>query len=359
MKIGIFGSATLNAPYTPGKINASLKLCYELAEWLQSNGHDVRFLGITDREPEFHVETFGTLPGVSADATNEEKLQIDSIIFERALAYVEREKLDVVLGWDPRVVLPAIAQYPGKRSVPLVMSLHDRTSVQQARQLCEAHGREEVYFVTNSKDMQAYCRSLGDELEPLFVATNGVNVHEITFVKQPKEYIAWVGRIVPSKGLHHALDAVSTVGMQLKVAGPSSPNHEAYFAREIEPRLKALPNVEYLGRVTQEDAITLMANAQALLFPSDGLEPFGMVVVEAMAAGTPVIGPRMGAFLETIVHGESGYLYNDVSEIPQLLSHVAKISRTFCRAYVEEHFSTATMARKYELCFREIATGKV
>jgi glycosyltransferase involved in cell wall biosynthesis len=172
------------------------------------------------------------------------------------------------------------------------------------------------------------------------------------------DYLAFIGRISPEKRPDRAIEIARKAGMRLKIAAKVDRADTAYFEREIEPLL-ADPRIEFVGEIGDADKPAFLGGARALLFPIDWPEPFGLVMIEAMAAGTPVIAWRRGSTAEVIEHGKSGFLVKDVEEALAAVEAVGSISRSGVRAAFEARFTADRMARDYVALYeRLIAADK-
>ena len=171
----------------------------------------------------------------------------------------------------------------------------------------------------------------------------------------PKDdYLLWVGRFTPEKGPHRAIRVAQATGRRLILAGPVQPGQEAYFSERVEPHLDG-SQIRYIGEVGGPRKLELFAAARAFLMPITWEEPFGMVMVEAMAAGTPVIAFARGAAPEVVEAGRSGLLVGDEDAMISALEDAAQLSPAECRASVAERFSPAVVAAAYERVYRTIA----
>jgi len=167
--------------------------------------------------------------------------------------------------------------------------------------------------------------------------------------------LAFVGRFSPEKAPHLAIDVAVAAGVPITIAGRIEPRERAYFVREVAPRLEH-PLVRYLGEVDDRQKQALLGASRALLFPIDWPEPFGLVMIEAMACGTPVIARARGAVREIVVDGETGIIAETFDELVAAVKDVQRLERAACRRRVERHFSVAAMADRYEeLYWRRLA----
>ncbi|HLJ94315.1 MAG TPA: glycosyltransferase family 4 protein, partial [Gemmataceae bacterium] len=172
------------------------------------------------------------------------------------------------------------------------------------------------------------------------------NLH--TFREKPGQYLAFLGRISPEKGVDQAIAIARRCGMQLKIAAKIADADRDYYHTTIEPLVrdsKAL--VEFVGEVGGRDKDEFLGNAYALLFPINWPEPFGLVMIEAMACGTPVIAYRRGSVPEIMEDGVTGWIVEQVDEAAKAVERVATLSRRRCRQVFEKRFMAARMVRDY------------
>jgi glycosyltransferase involved in cell wall biosynthesis len=166
-------------------------------------------------------------------------------------------------------------------------------------------------------------------------------------------YLLFLGRLSPDKGAHRAIAVAMETGLPLKIAGKKQdPKELTYFHEFVEPHL--VDGIEYLGEVSHGEKVELLQNARATLFPIEWEEPFGLVMIESMACGTPVIATRWGAVPEVIEHGRSGIIVNDYRIIPVALEEADKLDPYDIRRYVEQEFSADRMVSDYLAAYRTI-----
>jgi glycosyltransferase involved in cell wall biosynthesis len=177
-------------------------------------------------------------------------------------------------------------------------------------------------------------------------------------VERPDDFFVWLGRLFPVKGVHLAIEAAKRAGVPLVLAGTIDQHTSEsvdYFERMIRPQLDD-QQIRYIGPVGTEQKIDLLSRARGLLNPIRWNEPFGMVMIEAMAVGCPVISFVRGAAPELVCHGESGFLVHDVDEMVSYISKVGTLDRHIVRKYVEKHFSVEKMVEKYIRAYRKVIT---
>lgn len=188
---------------------------------------------------------------------------------------------------------------------------------------------------------------------------NGIDVDSHKFYPLPDEppYLAFLGRMSPEKGPHHAIAIAKAVGLPLKMAGKVDVVDEEYFATQIKPHIDG-EQIQYSGEANHYQKNQLMGKALATLFPITWREPFGLVMVESMAAGTPVIAMNLGSTSEVIADGKTGFLCNDVAECIDAVKKIEKIDRHACREHIINNFSIKQMTDGYEAVYQQILTGQ-
>jgi hypothetical protein len=170
-------------------------------------------------------------------------------------------------------------------------------------------------------------------------------------------YLAFLGRICPDKGPLQAIEIARRAGMTLKMAAKVDPADAKYFAEEVKPVLDASPHVEFIGEIDDSRKQEFLGNAKALLFPISWPEPFGLVMIEAMACGTPVIAFNCGSVPEIMEDGLTGFVVNDVAEAAAAVEKLDALFRPSIRSRFEERFSASAMAREYLRIYRQLAAS--
>ncbi len=159
-------------------------------------------------------------------------------------------------------------------------------------------------------------------------------------------YVVFVGRVSSEKRLDRAIEIAQRANMQIKIAAKIDKADQQYFEKKIRKLLRQ-PHVEFLGEVGEAQKKELLGNATALLFPIDWPEPFGMVMIEAMSCGTPVIAWNCGSVPEIITHGKTGFIVESMPQAVKALQDIHRISRDECRTVFEHRFSATAMAKNY------------
>ncbi|HEV2086978.1 MAG TPA: glycosyltransferase family 4 protein [Cryptosporangiaceae bacterium] len=222
-----------------------------------------------------------------------------------------------------------------------------------------------------TEDFGAYYRALGRTVRLVgisgsqrraapdlpWVATvhNGIRVDTFPFRAAKEDLAVFLGRFHPHKAPHLAIDAARAAGLRIVLAGKcQEPVEHQYFAREITPRLG--PDATVFGVAGAREKRQLLARARCLLFPIRWDEPFGLVMVEAMACGTPVVALRRGSVPEVVVHGRTGVVVDHPAELAAAIDQARDLDPAACRNHVEERFSTEAMTAGYEATYDRLLT---
>jgi glycosyltransferase involved in cell wall biosynthesis len=175
---------------------------------------------------------------------------------------------------------------------------------------------------------------------------HGLPPRLLPFRAVPRDYVVFVGRISPEKRVDRAIEIARRAGLELRIAAKIDANDKVYFEREIAG-LMHQPHVRYLGEIGEQEKAVLLGGARALLFPIDWPEPFGMVVIEALSCGTPVLAWPGGSVPELIEPGVTGWIVDSIEAAVDALRGVERIDRAACRAVFERRFTAERMARDY------------
>lgn len=186
---------------------------------------------------------------------------------------------------------------------------------------------------------------------------HGLPVDLYRFRPEPGSYLAFVGRISPEKRVDRAIEIAKRVQIPLKIAAKVDPVDRHYFKSTIKPLL-CEPLVEFIGEIGEGEKDEFLGNAYALLLPIDWPEPFGLVMVEAIACGTPVIAYRDGAVPEVIEEGHTGFIVEELEEAVEAVRRIPELSRKRCREAFEKRFTATRMAQDYVKVFERLIGGK-
>jgi glycosyltransferase involved in cell wall biosynthesis len=196
-------------------------------------------------------------------------------------------------------------------------------------------------------------RLLAPDLPWVGVVHNGIPVDTYPFRERKEGFALFLGRFNDEKAPHVAIDAARAAGRRIVLAGKcSEPAEQEYFDREVAPRLG--PDAEFVGEADATRKRDLLSRASCLLFPVAWEEPFGLVMVEAMACGTPVVALRRGSVPEVVVDGVTGFVCDDRNALAEKVAAVEELSPSDCRLHAERDFSVDAMARGYERIYLSV-----
>jgi glycosyltransferase involved in cell wall biosynthesis len=197
-------------------------------------------------------------------------------------------------------------------------------------------------------------RRLAPDLSWTGLVHNAIKVEEFGFRAEKDDHVLFVGRFNPEKAPHLAIDAARQAGRRIVLAGKVQEEIErTYFDAQIRPRLG--PDAEFVGETDKEGKQELYAAAHCLMFPIQWDEPFGMVMIEAMACGTPVVALRRGSVPEVVADGVTGIIKDDPAELPAAIDAAGGLDPQSCRDHVARHFDVSIMAEAYERVYRLLA----
>lgn len=340
------------------------RIVYNVVEGLVDRGHDVTVFGTGDSVTRASIvpvipKALFHLPQVENDFYRH--LIFLSHMME--LLRVEGKQFDIIHNHLYPEVLPLL--FAQEIGVPMITTVH----TQMTAELGEFFSHYSHTYFAPISDRQ---KSLYPGLNYTQTVYNGIDIDAFRFSDTPGSYLLFVGRIreffidesgnnIDPKGITDAIRVAKTSGMSLKIIG----NVESYqfYQREIEPHLG--DQVQFVGdphsaegNLTLRERVALYQGARALLVPVHWEEPFGIVMIEAMACGTPVIAYRMGAIPEVVTDGVTGYIVDTEAQMSTAVKKIVQLDRSACRKVVEEKFTTRKMVSDYERVYRTILHSK-
>jgi glycosyltransferase involved in cell wall biosynthesis len=229
---------------------------------------------------------------------------------------------------------------------PVVHTIHGPL-VGEAARFYERHGsKAQLVAISRSQ-----ARSAPASVQIAAVVPNPVAVEHWPFRSEKSDYLLWLGRMDPVKGAHRAIAAARMASRRLVLAGPVQPGQKEYFREQVESQVDGRW-VRYVGEVAGRAKRDLIAGAAAMLMPVRWREPFGMVMVEALACGTPVIALREGSATEIVIDGENGMLVADEAEMATAIAEIHVIAPARCRSSAAERYDVSLTASGYERIYR-------
>ena len=235
---------------------------------------------------------------------------------------------------------------------PTVLTMHGRLDLDFLQALLPRYGAVPLVSISNDQ------RRAVAHLDLTWAATvyNGLDFSSYLDVPHDADgYLAFVGRIAEEKGPLAAIEVARRSGVPLRVAAKIDPLDEAYYEQEVAPVMG--PDVDFVGEIVENQKPAFYAGARATLFPSDWPEPFGLVMIESMAAGTPVIALRRGSVPEVVVDGVTGFICDDVDEMVEAVGRLDEIDPDACRRQARR-FSAEAMCRGYVDVYESLVHGR-
>jgi glycosyltransferase involved in cell wall biosynthesis len=235
-----------------------------------------------------------------------------------------------------------------RRGVPFITTMHGRLDLPGLSDVIEEF--REAHFVSISNDQ----RALFPNANWCGTVYHGLPVSQFRPSYKRGTYLAFLGRLTADKGPEEAIRIARKAKMPLRIAAKVPRSETSYFKRHLQPHIDG-NDVQLVGEINEEAKQPFLSEAAALLFPISWPEPFGLVMIEAMACGTPVIAYRSGSVPEVIDEGVTGYIVDNEHEAIEAVGKVAELDRQLIRATFERRFSAARMARDYLLHYEAIA----
>jgi glycosyltransferase involved in cell wall biosynthesis len=239
-----------------------------------------------------------------------------------------------------------------RQSVPAVTTLHGKLTIPELVPLYREYSDVPVVSISDSQ------RQPLPWINWIGTVYHGLPEGLYHFRDRPGDYLAFLGRVCPEKRPDRAIEIAERAGVQLKIAAKVDEADKTYFKKEIEPLLKSSSSVEFIGEINDQEKNEFLGNALAFLFPIDWPEPFGLVLIEALACGTPIIAFRNGSVPEIVEHGRTGFIVDSLEEAITAVQNVGRIDRRACRAAFDERFTARRMAQDYLDIYEKIGLGK-
>lgn len=314
----------------------------DLVNRLAERGHHITLIGAgaNGTRAQRFLPVFDVPPSERIGAA------IPEVIHAAATADILAD-LDVDLVHDHSTAGPLLAR---GRPCPTIVTMHNSATGDNGEYFAELGDSVDLVAISNAQRRQ------NSGLNWVGRVYNAIDVRSFPFRADKGDYVLWLGRFNPDKGPHLAIDAARAAGLRIILAGKCVElNEQEFFETEIVPRLG--PDVEYVGEADSAMKKKLLADARALAFPLQWEEPFGMVMIEAMACGTPVVALSRGSVPEVIRHGISGLIVRNLADFPAALRAADSLDPVDCRTHVEQRFNLSHMAEGYERIYRMLVSG--
>jgi glycosyltransferase involved in cell wall biosynthesis len=314
-------------------------LCDELVK----QGHDVTLFASGDSD------TAATLVPCCRQALWHDPTCLESIahhVRQLELVFRRARAFDVLHFHTDFVHFPLLRRV----RVPAVTTLHGALNQRDHAPLFDEYPEVELVAISDAQ------RASMPGANFRATVPHGMPLDLHRFSPQGSDYLAFLGRASPQKGLDRAIRIAIRSRTKLKIAVRIYPDERAYFAEVIAPLLaEAGPLAEFVGEVAGDEKDEFLRGARGLLFPIDWPEPFGLVMIESLAAGTPVVAWRNGSVPEVIEHGRTGFIVDSIEAAVSAVGMLTAIDRRACRASFEKRFGVARMASDYVALYRSMA----
>lgn len=350
-------------PIPPKHYGGTEAVIYNLVEEQVAQGHDVTLFAPGDAKTSAKLVSF--FPRALAEEGVPWSAHLKAYYhLHKSLEYAKTEEFDIVhthLSCSADLyIFPLTASLP----IPHVTTLHsafpfDRVFEREPTWIGDADNyyMEWAPSVPMIAISESSYRQVPYHLNFVGIVHHGLLMQFYQPTGEPREdFFVWLGRFVPEKGAHLAIEAAKHARVPLVLAGiidPYSQKSVRYFADMVKPLIDN-DRVRYIGPVNMQQKISLLSRARGLLNPIEWEEPFGMVMIEAMALGCPVITFARGAAPEIVLDGQTGFLVHALDEMVQAIPRLGQLDRQACRLHVEHHFSARVMAQKYIKIYKEV-----
>lgn len=332
----------------PPQYGGTERVIAALADELVLAGHDVTLYAAASSRTRARLVPVVAAP-LRTSMTRTELVEISPHLHLRMLAdvYQKGDSYDIVHAHTDIWTLP----FARSATVPTVLTMHGRLDLDVVQRVLPAYPDTPLVSISDSQ------RSPLDHFSMRWVATcpNGLPLDGYLEAPRPAgggDYLAFLGRLTPEKRPDWAVEVAHRAGLPLRVAAKIDPLDQDYWREVIQP-LFARFNVDFVGEIGEEDKPAFLAGARAMIFPIDWPEPFGLVMIESLAAGTPVVALRNGSVPEVLEHGRSGLICDTVDDMVEAVAAADRISPEACRRRALD-FSARRMAERYVDVYREV-----
>lgn len=333
--------APFEEPVPPNKYGGTELVVSNITEELVARGYEVYLVASGDSQtsanllPVFSKSLRSLAKDNTEFATMRDYWKFSSM--GKIMEYINEIKPDIVhnhLNWR-------LVTFSNLISQPMITTTHGPLTSVSEREAYTAFPKGNYVSISDNQ------RKALPDINWVQTVYNGIDVDKFDFNAQPKgDYFVFLGRTTPEKGLAEICKLIKESPYKLKIAAKVDPVDEAYFTKEIQPHIDG-EKIEYLGEVDHQGKNALLKDAKGLLMWLNWEEPFGLVVTEAMACGTPVIINKRGSMPELIKDGKTGFLVDTLEDMRKRLDEINTINRADCREHVVNHFAVQQMVDGY------------
>jgi len=358
LRIATMVTGHFPTPPPEGIVYAPMDIAVEVSEGLTKKGHLVDFFGPEGTKVNVNKNISAGLkplnqpgadkitkgPNVGAAESNKIFNLWDQYLIAKMFQAAQNGEYDLLHVHPADRALPLALANP---KIPIFYTLHDPIYPWRA-QIFSMFASPNQYYVSIS-DAQ---RKPAPNLNYAATIYNGVDLNTFSYSADHDDYLLFLGRIQPEKGVAEAIQVAQKTGDKLFIIGP--PVTGAYWDKKIAPFLN--DKIKYLGFVPRDQIFKYYQRAKATLVPIQWEEPFGLVLTESMACGTPVVAFDRGSVPEIVIDGQNGFIIknNDIEAMAEAVKKIGSINRADCRAHVEKNFSIERMVERYEEMFLKI-----
>ncbi|WP_159998855.1 glycosyltransferase family 4 protein [Roseomonas sp. 18066] len=315
-----------------------------LTEELVAMGHEVTLFASGD-----------SITTARLAAMRDQALRLDPSVKDWVAHYMKMVEIVGQRAHEFDVIHSHIDYFPlgllDRQRVPFVTTLHGRLDLPEFKMIYETYGHTPYVSISDHQRLPI------PGLNWARTVLHGMPKDRLTPQPVEQKYFAFLGRVSPEKGLDRAIRIAARAGVKLKVAAKIDDADRAYYDRVIAP-LMTQDHVEYIGEINDDQKPEFLSGAHALLFPIDWPEPFGLVMIEAMACGTPVIAMRRGSVPEVMEDGLTGFIIDNEDEAVAAVARIPELDRAKVRARFEQRFTSRRMAEDYVSLYEQLIAEK-
>lgn len=331
----------------PKKYGGTELIVYILCEELTKRGHEVTLFASGDSKTPATLETIIDKP------MRETKILNTSCYENKAMAKIieMKDSFDIIHNHLGHSFLP-IADV---LNLPFVSTIHGAFIYDGDVNFCMNCNNSPFVSISDSQ------RAGAPGLNYISTVYNGIQTEKYDFLAEPdtrNPYIVFLGRISEEKGVHLGIKLAKETGHKLIIAGKIDTADKKYYEKEVKHLIDG-KQIVYIGELGHDDKVELLKNAFMTVHPVTWPEPFGLVMTESMACGTPVLALNQGSIPEVISHGNTGFVENDIDSLIKRVKEVENIDRAGCRKYVEDNFSSEKMTESYLTVYRKIISSRI
>jgi glycosyltransferase involved in cell wall biosynthesis len=318
------------------------RVVYSLTEELVAMGHDVTLFASGD-----------SVTSATLAPMREQALRLDPTVKDWVATYYRMVEMIYRRKDEFDVLHFHIDYFPlslfSRQKVPFLTTIHGRLDLPE---FVETYGTYRAAPFVSISDAQ---RAPIPDLNWVRTVYHGMPAGLLTPQPVRQEYGAFLGRISPEKGVERAIRIAGKAGLKLKIAAKVDNADKEYYDSQIKPLIQGNPDVEFIGEINDAQKPEFLSGAHALIFPINWPEPFGLVMIEAMACGTPVIAFNCGSVPEVMDHGVTGFVVRDIDEAVAAVGKVHTLDRAHVRATFDRRFTARRMAEDYVDVYEELA----